>query len=100
MPVWHASGALQPNKVVRDWTRNERRKVERLLRDLVDGVGRERLEFFEDGRYDDVAIALHLRRPATPEEEDYVGGARDVRCTHGLAEPKLWAPERPRIVIP
>lgn len=88
MPVWHVSAAIQPVKPVREWTRQERRKVERLLRELIRGVGRPRLEFFESPVPDE-AIAMHLRRPATAEEEAAVGGARDVRCPHGQA---LWTP--------
>lgn len=87
MPVWHASGAIQPVKPVIQWSASERAEVEEMLRGLIKGVGRERLEFFEDDHPE--AIALHLRRPADGEEEDFVGGARDVRCEHGMG---LWTP--------
>ena len=87
MPVWHASGAIQPVKLVSQWSIRERAEVEAMLRKLIGGVGRERLEFFEDDHLE--AIALHLRRPADSEEEYLVGGARDVRCEHGVA---LWTP--------
>lgn len=81
MPVWHASAAIQPGApLVSTWTRRQRRAIEDLLADILTGVGRRKSDFYEEHP---AARALHVRRIATPQEEDLVGGARDVRCEHG-----------------
>lgn len=81
MPVWHASAAIQPVQPVSSWTRQQRRRVERALADLLEGVGRPAQEFLDDDHPE--AVAVHMRRPATVAEEHAVGGARDTRCQHG-----------------
>jgi hypothetical protein len=84
VPVWHCSVAFTgedprgPRPPVESWSRQMRRQAERTARKLLDGVGRPGLEFLEPD-----VIAIHIRRPATAEEEASVGGARDVRCRHG-----------------
>ena len=87
MPVWHASAAIQPGApLVTGWSRDQRKNVEALLRSLLGRVGRRASDFLDE--HPD-ARALHVRRLSTPEEEAYVGGARDVRCEHGYG---LWTP--------
>lgn len=57
-----------------------RRQAERIARGLLDSVGRPGEQFLTS---DPDGVAIHMRRPVTSEEENTVGGARDVRCQHG-----------------
>lgn len=84
VPVWHVSGSVIPTRKMDDWRLMQRQKVERILHNLLDGVGRPHEGFMEHGE-----TALHLRFPATTEEEAMVGGTRDDRCEHGQG---LWVP--------
>jgi len=65
----------------------QRQEAEQIARALVANVGRSHLEFYEDRIHEATAIALHLRRPATPAEEAMIDGARDTRCDHRPQRP-------------
>ena len=84
VPVWHVSGTVKPVRLIENWRRMQRQMVERMLIKLLGEVGRSKEAFMEEG-----TMALHLRVPATPEEEETVGGTRDDRCEHGMG---LWVP--------